>query len=58
MLSSKYASLNVKYQLFLSDFNETWIFPTGFRKNTQISNLMEICLLEAKFRADGQTWQS
>jgi hypothetical protein len=24
--------LHVKYPLFLSDFNETWIFPTDFLK--------------------------
>jgi len=26
----------------LSDFNETGIFPTGFSKNTEISNFMKI----------------
>jgi len=25
-----YIGLNVKYPLFLSDFNEPWIFPTDF----------------------------
>jgi hypothetical protein len=24
--------INVKYPLILSDFNNTWLFPTGFRK--------------------------
>jgi hypothetical protein len=27
-----YIGLHVKYPLFLSDSNETWIFPTGFRE--------------------------
>jgi hypothetical protein len=48
--------LHVKYPLFLSDFNETRIFSTGFRKNTQISNFMKIRHVEAEFfHADGST---
>jgi len=27
-----YIGLHVKYPLFLSDFNDTWIFSTYFRK--------------------------
>jgi len=42
--------------LLLSDFSETWIFSTDFRKNTQISNFMKILPLGAEmFHADGRT---
>jgi hypothetical protein len=34
--------LHVKYPLFLSDFNETLIFSTDFRKKAQILSFMEI----------------
>jgi hypothetical protein len=30
--SKIFIGLHVKYRLFLSDFSETWIFSTGFRK--------------------------
>jgi hypothetical protein len=36
-----YIRRHVKYQLFLSDFNETWDFLDRFSKNPQISNLTE-----------------
>jgi hypothetical protein len=32
MWSEIYIGLHAKYLLFLSDFNETWIFSAGFRK--------------------------
>ena len=52
-----YVGLHVKYPLFLSDFNESCIFSTGFRKNTQISNFMKIRSVEAElFHADGRTY--
>ena len=52
--------LHVKYPLFLSDFNDTWIFSAGFfSKNTQIHNFMKIHPVGAElFYADGQTHRS
>jgi len=32
MLSKLYVVLHVKQPLFLSDFNETWIFSADFRQ--------------------------
>jgi hypothetical protein len=34
--------LHVKYPLFLSDFNETRIFPADFRKILILHNLIQI----------------
>jgi len=57
-----YVDLHVKYPLFMSDFNETWIYPDRFSKNTQISNFMKIRLVGAELfhadrQTDGQTWR-
>ena len=37
-----FTGLHVQYRLFLSDFNQTWIFLTDFRKNPQIPNFVKI----------------
>jgi hypothetical protein len=48
-------SLHVKCTLFVSDFNETWIFWTDLRKMSQISNLIKIRPVGAEFHAECQT---
>ena len=55
-----YTGLHVKYPLFLSDCNETYILLTDFINNTQISKLLKIRPMGAQFfhadgRTDGQT---
>ena len=53
-----YVGLHVKYRLFMSDFNESLIFSTDFRKkkNAQIPNFMKIRPLGAEvLRADRGT---
>jgi hypothetical protein len=51
-----YTALYVKYPFFVSDFNETSILSTYFRKKYKISNFMKIRPMGAQFRwADGQT---
>jgi hypothetical protein len=48
--------LHVKYQLFLSHFNESWNFLDRFTKSTQMTNFMKLRPVGAKlFRADAQT---
>ena len=48
---------HVMYMLFLSYFNETWIFLiVFFSKNTEVSNFMKIRLVRAElFHSDGRT---
>jgi hypothetical protein len=58
-----YRGIHVKYPLFLSDFNETWIFSTYFRKESEIPNFMKIRQVEAQsFHAGGgggeREWQT
>jgi len=49
-----YIGLHVKYLLFLSDFNETWIFSTVFSKITQTSTFMKIRVVGAELFPRGQ----
>jgi hypothetical protein len=47
---------HVKYPLYLSDFNGTWILAINFRKILKTSNLIKICPVGAElFHADRQT---
>jgi hypothetical protein len=49
---------HVKYPLFLSDFNESWIFRADFLKNIQISNFVKILPVGADlFHSDGRTYR-
>ena len=51
-----YECENVFCRLFLSDFNETSIFLTYFRKNVQIQNFIQVCPVGAElFHTDGRT---
>jgi hypothetical protein len=48
-----YIGLNVKYPLFLADFNEISNFSTDFSKNPQ-SNFMKIRLMGAELFHEGE----
>jgi hypothetical protein len=48
--------LQVKYPLFLLDFNDTLIFSTDFSKKVQISSFIKILQVGAElFHADWRT---
>jgi len=51
-----YISIHVKYPLFLSDFNKTWIFSTEFRKSSnKISRKSVQWGPSCSIRTDGRT---
>jgi hypothetical protein len=43
-----YIVLQIKYLLFLSDFNENWMLWTPWLQNIQLTNFMNIRLVEAE----------
>jgi hypothetical protein len=48
-----YLVLHVQYQLFLSDFNNTWNSLLVFKQKVQISNFMKMYRVESElFYAD------
>jgi hypothetical protein len=47
--------IQVKYLLFVTDFNETWIFSTDFRKQLKHQVLSKSVQWEQSFRAGGRT---
>jgi hypothetical protein len=51
-----YMGIYVKYLLFTSQFNITWIFWTDFQINSQIYNFMKMRPVGAElFHADGRS---
>jgi len=63
ILSQMHTGLHVKQPLFLSEFNETWIFETGFRKilKYQVSwksfQWKPSCFMLTDRWTDRQTWR-
>jgi hypothetical protein len=57
MIKKMYIVVHVKYPLFLSDFNETWIFVTDFQKihKQEISWKSIPWEPSCSMRKDGQT---
>ena len=58
--SQMYVGIRVKWLLILSDFSETWIFSTDFRKilKYQISWKSVQWGPSCSMRTEGQTWRS
>jgi len=52
--SQMHIGLHIKYPLFLSDFNESRILVTDFRKNLQIPNLIKMHPVGAELFKCGQ----
>jgi len=50
-----YIGLHIKYPLFLSYFNGTWLFTTDFSKNTQDIKLDMSNVCPVLYHADRQT---
>jgi len=63
MIKKAYIGLHVQYSLFESHCSKTWIFPTNFSKNTQLSYLMKSfhwepsSFMRAGVRAGGRTYR-
>jgi hypothetical protein len=55
ILSNMNTGLQVKYLLFFSDSNETWVFSTYFRKILKYQNSMKIRPVGSEmFHVEGQ----
>jgi hypothetical protein len=60
ILSEMYVGLHVKYPLFLSDFYETWIISTDFRKILKYKILLQSVQWgpSCSMWTEGRTWRS